>query len=129
MTTEASGYRGRAAVSITSSDPISQLTRAVEAFQRVNRALPNVALDQEKLIALGGLLTQASGALLTLTDLLSVPAHRCDHTRQRSVNVNGTSAARPPAAPRLLQDCRDGYLAAYIHARKFHEHLRRCSRT
>jgi hypothetical protein len=124
MTTEIPGNRRRAAVSVTSSDPISQLARAAETFQRVNRALPSVVLNREELIALGGLLTQISGALLTLTDLLSAPAYRCDRPRLRRANAGATPTLTPPAAPRLLRNCRDGYLAAYAHARAFHDHLR-----
>lgn len=129
MTTEIPGNRRRAAVSVTSSDPISQLSRAVETFHRVNRTLPSVPLSREELIALGGLLTQISGALMTLTDLLSAPAHRCDRPVLPRANSGATRVVRPPAAPRLLRNCRDGYLAAYAHARAFHDYLRRRPRT
>ncbi|MGH3874841.1 MAG: hypothetical protein ACRDSR_25615 [Pseudonocardiaceae bacterium] len=121
--------RRRAAVSVSSSpisnDPVDQLDRVVDAFHQVNRALPKRVLGPEELIALGGLLTQVSGALLTLTDLLSAPAHHYDRTRA------GTSsrAPRPPGATSLLRECRDGYLTAYTSARALHAALRRCSRT
>jgi hypothetical protein len=49
---------------ITSSDTVDLLDRAVEIVHQINRALPNTALDREELIAVGGLLTQISGALL-----------------------------------------------------------------
>lgn len=60
-----------------SSDPIIQLTRVIEIFHLVNRVLTTTALGREELIALGGLLSQISGALLTLTDLLSASANTC----------------------------------------------------
>jgi hypothetical protein len=83
-------------------------------------------LTREELIALGGLLTQVSGALLTLTDLLSAPAHHYDRTRVLHAIADTTSAARPPASTSLLRDCRDGFLVAYSSARAFHADLKRC---
>ncbi|MGH4011501.1 MAG: hypothetical protein ACRDTH_25610 [Pseudonocardiaceae bacterium] len=131
MTNGISSRRRRATVSVsssvTSSDPVDQLDRVVDAFHQINRALPKRVLGHEELIALGGLLTQVSGALLTLTDLLSAPAHHYDRTRLRT-NTDATRAPRPPGATGLLRNCRDGYLAAYTSARALHADLRRCSR-
>ncbi|MGH3902163.1 MAG: hypothetical protein ACRDTA_28720 [Pseudonocardiaceae bacterium] len=114
--------------SVTNNDPVDQLDRVVDAFHQVNRALPKKVLGHEELIALGGLLTQVSGALLTLTDLLSAPAHHYDRTRLLRVETDTPRAHRPPGATGLLRDCRDGYLAAYTSARALHADLRRCSR-
>jgi len=133
MTTGLSHHRRRTAVSVSlpvaSSDPVEQLDRVVDAFHRVNRALPKSVLSREELIALGGLLTQISGALLTLTDLLSAPAHHYDRTRLRGVDTDATPAQRLQGAVSLLRDCRDGFLAAYTSARAFHANLRRGPRT
>jgi hypothetical protein len=132
MTTGISSHRRRTAVSMSSpaasSDPVDQLDRVVEAFHQINRALPKVALSREELIALGGLLTQISAALLALTDLLSTPARHYDRARLLRAETDATPAQRPPAATSLLRDCRDGYLAAYTSARAFHAELRRCPR-
>lgn len=132
MTTGISSHRRRAAVSmslpVTSSDPVDQLDRVVETFHQVNRTLPKAVLGREELIALGGLLTQINGALLTLTDLLSAPAHHYDRARLLRADTDTTSAQRQPAATSLLRDCRDGYFAAYTSARAFHADLRRCPR-
>ncbi|MGH4002148.1 MAG: hypothetical protein ACRDTJ_32305 [Pseudonocardiaceae bacterium] len=119
---------------ITSSDPVEQLDRVVETFHQVNRTLPKTVLGREELIALGGLLTQISGALLTLTDLLSVPAHHYDRTRphqveSHQVDNNTTPAKRLLTATSLLKDCRDSFLAAYTSARAFHADLRQCLRS
>lgn len=126
-------HRRRAAVSVSlpvaSSDPVEQLDRVVDAFHRVNRTLPKTVLSREELIALGGLVTQISGALLTLTDLLSAPAHHYDRTRLRRVDTDASSAQRLRGAVSLLRDCRDGFRAAYTSARAFHADLRRCPRT
>ncbi len=133
MTNGISSRRRRAAVSVSSSvsssDPVDQLDRVVDAFHQVNRALPKKVLGHEELIALGGLLTQVSGALLTLTDLLSAPAHHYDRTRLLRADTDTTRAHRPPDATGLLRDCRDGYLAAYTSARALHADLRRCARS
>ncbi len=133
MTTGITGHRRRTAVSmslsVTSSDPVEQLDRVVETFHQVNRALPKTVLGREELIALGGLLTQISGALLTLTDLLGAPAHHYDRTRLRRADTDTTPATRLPAATSLLRDCRDGFLTAYTSARAFHADLRQCLRT
>ncbi|MGH3966010.1 MAG: hypothetical protein ACRDRY_22630 [Pseudonocardiaceae bacterium] len=133
MTAGLSHRRRRTAVSmslpVASSDPVEQLDHVVDAFHRVNRALPKTVLSREELIALAGLVTQISGALLTLTDLLSAPAHHYDRTRLRRVDSDGTPAQRLRGAVNLLRDCRDGFLAAYISARAFHADLRRCPQT
>jgi hypothetical protein len=133
MTTGVSGHRRRAAVSVSlpviNSDPVEQLDQIVETFHYVNRELPKTILGREELIAVGGLLIQISGALLTLTDLLSVPTHHYDRARLRRADADTTSLQRQPAATGLLRDCRDGVLAAYTSAREFHADLRRCSRT
>jgi hypothetical protein len=130
MTTGISKHRRRTAVSrsyaVTTSDPVELLDRVLETFHQVNRALPKRVLTREELVALGGLLTQVSGALLTLTDLLNAPAHHYDRTRVLHANTDTTPAARPPAATSLLRDCRDGFLMAYTSARAFHADLRRC---
>lgn len=131
MTTGISRHRRRTAVSrscsVTTSDPVELLDRVLETFHQVNRTLPKRVLTREELIAVGGLLTQVSGALLTLTDLLSAPAHHYDRTRVLHPNADTTpAAARPPAATRLLRDCRGGFLLAYTSARAFHADLRRC---
>ncbi|MGH3838887.1 MAG: hypothetical protein ACRDSF_24810 [Pseudonocardiaceae bacterium] len=132
MTSGIAGRRRRTAVSVslpvTSRDPVEQLDRAVDALYQVNRALPKTALSREELIALGGLLIQISGALLTLTDLLSAPTRPYDHARLRRAATNATPAQRPPSATSLLRDCRDGYLAAHRSARALHTDLRRCPR-
>ena len=133
MTTGVSGHRRRTAVSVslpvTSSDPVEQLDQIVETFHQVNRALPKTVLGREELIAVGGLLIQISGALLTLTDLLSVSTHQHDRARLRRADTDTTPIQRLPVATSLLRDCRDGVLAAYNSARAFHADLRRCSRT
>lgn len=135
MTTGVSGHRRRTAVSVSlpsaSSEgwSVEQLDRVIETFHGVNRALPKTVLSREELIALGGLLTQISGALLTLTDLLSAPAHHYDRTRLLRVDGQIAPADRLPDATSLLRDCREGFLAAYTSARAFHADLRRCPRT
>jgi len=108
---------------------VEQLDRVLETFHHVNRALPKTVLGREELIALGGLLTQISAALLTLTDLLGAPAHHYDRTRLLRADTDATPAERLPAATSLLRDCRDGFLTAYTSARAFHADLRRCLRT
>jgi hypothetical protein len=132
MTSRISGHRRRTAVSmscsVTSNDPVEQLDRVIETFHHVNRALSKTVLAREELIALGGLLTQISAALLTLTDLLGAPTHHYDRTRLLRADPDPTSDERP-AAPTLLRDCRDGFLAAYTSARAFHADLRQCLRT
>jgi hypothetical protein len=130
MTTGITRQRRRSAVSvsspITTDDPVDQLDRVVEILHQVNRALPKTVLDREELIALGGLLTQISGALLMFTDLLSAPAHHCNRAQLRRADTEVTPTQQQPAATSLLRDCRDGYLAAYTSARTFHADLRRC---
>lgn len=129
MTTGVSGHRRRSAVSVSlpvaSSDPVEQLDRVVETVHHVNRALPRTVVGREELIALGGLLIQVSAALLTLTDLLSVPTQHYDRTRPRRTDTDTTPATRLPAATSLLRDCRNGVLATYTSAREFHAALRR----
>ncbi|MGQ0776032.1 MAG: hypothetical protein ACT4NY_16685 [Pseudonocardiales bacterium] len=131
MTTKVSSHRQRAAVSlsIASSEPVEQLDHAVDALHRVNRALPRAALGREELIALGGLLTQISGALLTLADLLSGPAQDYDSTRLLRAEADALRTGRLPSASTLLQDCRNGFFAAGASARAFHADLRRCPPT
>jgi hypothetical protein len=130
MTTGISRHRRRTAVSrsyaVTTSDPVELLDRVLETFHQVNRALPKRVLTPEELIALGGLLTQVSGAMLTFTDLLSAPTHHYDRTRVLHANADTIPAARPPGAISLLRDCRAGLLVAYTSARAFHADLRRC---
>ena len=131
MTTGITRQRRRTAVSvslpITTNDPVDQLDHVVEILHQVNQALPKTVLGREELIALGGLLTQISGALLTLTDLLSAPAHHYDRVQMRRADIEATPTQRQPAAATsLLRDCRDGYLVAYTSARTFHAGLRRC---
>jgi hypothetical protein len=132
MTNRIFGQRRRTVVSmscsVTSNDPVEQLDRVIEAFHQVNRALPKTVLGREELIALGGLLTQISAALLTLTDLLGAPAHHYDRTRLLRTETGTTPAKRLPATTSLLRDCRDGFLAAYTSARAFHADLRRYPR-
>ena len=129
MTTGISRQRRRTAVSVslptTTNDPVDQLDRVVEILHQVNRALPKTVLGREELIALGGLLTQVSSALLTLTDLLSGPTHHYDRAQLRRANTKTTPTKPQPAATSLLRDCRDGYLVAYTSARTFHASLRR----
>ena len=126
MTNGVSEHRGRTAVSlpVASSEPVEQLDRAVDALHRVNRTLPRTVLSREELIALGGLLTQISGALLTLTERLSTPAQHYDRTRRLRADTGTTAAERLSPATSLLQDCRDGFLAAGTSARAFHADLR-----
>jgi hypothetical protein len=130
MTTGDSDRRRRLGVSLSSldasSEPVDQISRAVEIFHRVNRTLPTTVVGREELIALGGFLTQVSGALLTLTDLLSASAHHFDRTPLRRVHAHTTSAQRRPTAASLLRDCRAGYLAACTSAQALHADLRRC---
>lgn len=118
-------HHHRAALSLSQppsrDEPVEQLDRAIDNLHRVNRALPETVLDREGLIALGGLLTQISGALLTLTELLLPPAHHHDRTRAHG---EYTDATRRPAAA-LLCDCRSSYLAAHASARAFHADLKR----
>ncbi len=132
MTAGITGQRRRTAVSmsvpVTSSDPVEQLDRALEVCHQVNQALPKAVLGREELIAIAGLLTQISAALLTFTDLLSAPTHHYDRTRLRRANTAGTPATRLPAATSLLRDCRDGLLTAYTCARAFHAELKQCVR-
>ncbi|MGH3905379.1 MAG: hypothetical protein ACRDTE_14495 [Pseudonocardiaceae bacterium] len=116
--------RRRAEVSLSSpdasSEPVEQLDRAVEIIHRVTRALPGRVLSREELIALGGLLTQISGALLTFTDLLIAPVHHYDRTR----TVRAETAVTTQATL-LLRECRDSYLAAGTSAREFHADIKR----
>lgn len=130
MTTRISGRRRRTAVSVSvpvpvnASDSVDQLDRIVEIFHQVNRTLPKTVLGDEELIALGGLITQINGALLTLTELLSAPTHHYDRTRLLRADAGAAPPQRPPSAASLLRDCREGYLAVYTSARMFHADLR-----
>ncbi|MGH3976207.1 MAG: hypothetical protein ACRDS9_23220 [Pseudonocardiaceae bacterium] len=133
MTNEISGRRPRRALSVSlpaDSDPVAELDRLVEIFYQVNRTLPKTVLSREELIALGGLLTQISGALLTLTDLLSAPTHHYDRTLLLSEVADATPAQQLqlPTPTGSLRNCRDSYLAAYAYARAFHAGLKRCPR-
>lgn len=118
MTYGITGHRRRATLSVSSpvgnNGPIEQLDHVVDILNKVNRALPLTGLGRAELIAIGGLLTQISDALVTVTDVLGAPAQHHDRTR---------------AAARLLQDCRDGYVTAHTSARAFHADLKRGGRT
>lgn len=108
-------------VPTTSSEPVEQLDRAVEIIHQVSRTVSTTVVDREELIALGGLLTQISGALLTLADQLIAPAHHYDRTR--ALRHHSTAAHQP--STRLLLDCRNNYLSASSAARAFHAQLKR----
>ncbi|HEX2301501.1 MAG TPA: hypothetical protein VHH34_23870 [Pseudonocardiaceae bacterium] len=115
------GHRRRAALSVSvpadqpvdKDDPIEQLDHVVDVLNKVNRVLPLTGLGRAELIAIAGLLTQISGALLTVTDLIGTSAQHCDRTR---------------AAAGSLRDCRDGYAAAHTFARAFHADLKQGAR-
>ncbi|MGH3814611.1 MAG: hypothetical protein ACRDUV_19550 [Pseudonocardiaceae bacterium] len=117
--------RRRSEVSLSSpeasSGPVEQLDRAVEILHGVSRALPETVLSPEELIALGGLLTQISGALLTLTELLIAPVHHYDRTRVPDENTD----IKTPTAATLLRDCRNSYIDASAAARAFHADIKR----
>lgn len=98
---------------VDNNDPVQQFDHVVDILNQVNRVLPLTAVGREELIALGGLLTQISGALLEVTDLLGAAAQHPDRTR---------------VATRLLQDCRDSYVTAHTGARVFHADLKRGAR-
>lgn len=133
MTTGVSGHRRRSTVSVSlpvaSSDPVAQLDLIVETLHHVNRALPRTVLGREELLAVGGLLIQLNGALLTFADVLSASVHQHDRTRRRWTDADSTPVPRLPVATDLLRGCRDGFLAAYTSARAFHADLRQCPRT
>ncbi|MGH3983793.1 MAG: hypothetical protein ACRDSN_16015 [Pseudonocardiaceae bacterium] len=120
------GTTGAVLMPVTSSDLVAMLDQVLEAVHQVNRALPMAVLGREELIAFGGLLTQIGGALLTLADLMSAPVRHYDRTRIRHADTDTTVVRPPPAASRLLRDCRDGFLAAYRAARACHADLRQC---
>lgn len=125
-----SQQRRRAAVSLSlpvvDEGPVEHLDQAVEIIHRVTRALPETVLNREELIALGGLLTQISGALLTFTDLLIAPVHHYDRTRAvRQPTDTTTTAQRLQAATTSLLNCRNSYLAASTSARAFHADIKR----
>lgn len=115
--------RRRTEVSLSSpeasSEPVEQLDRAVEIIHRVTRALPGRVVGREELIALGGLLTQISGALLTFTDLLIASVDHYERTRA----VHDTDVTTQ--ATLLLRECRNSYLAAGASAREFHADIKR----
>ncbi|MGH3985718.1 MAG: hypothetical protein ACRDTZ_00165 [Pseudonocardiaceae bacterium] len=114
--------RRRPTVSVSSpvtDDPVARLDEVVEACLRVNRVLPGRVLGREELIAVAGLLTQVSAALVRLTDLLGPAVAYQD--RVRCLRVAGGDPASGPA----LVDCRDGYVAAWRAARALHAGLKR----
>lgn len=131
MTSGMSNRRRRTAVSLsmspTGGDPIDQLDRVVETFHQVNRALSATALGRTELIALGGLLTQISSALLALTDQLAAPTQHFDRTVPHRGYIATSGASRPAVAGGSLQECRNGIRAAYAAARAFHADLRQLS--
>jgi hypothetical protein len=133
MTTGVAGHRRRAAVSVASpvvsNDLVEQLDLIVETVHHVNLTLPRIVLGWDELLAVGGLLTQINGALLTFTDLLSAPVHHHDRRQLGQTDPDSTPVQRLPVATSLLRDCQDGFLAAYTSARAFHADLRRCPRT
>ncbi|MGH4026652.1 MAG: hypothetical protein ACRDRV_18935 [Pseudonocardiaceae bacterium] len=118
MTYGIAGHRRRATLSVSSpvdnNGPIEHLDHVVDILNKINRALPLNALGRAELTAIGGLLTQISSALVTVTDVLSAPVQDCDRTR---------------AATRLLRDCRDGYVTAHTSAQALHADLKRGART
>lgn len=121
-----SRQRRRATVSLSCPsptarcEPVERIDRAVELIHQANRAVVGVAVDRDELIALAGLLTQISGALLTLTDQLIAPAHHFDRTRA----LRQDQTTRPPTTHALLE-CRNSYLTASTAARAFHAELKR----
>ncbi|MGH3631109.1 MAG: hypothetical protein ACRDRL_27155 [Sciscionella sp.] len=123
-----SHYRRRHRVSLSAPplpiepiDPVEHLDHATEIIHRTNRALTATVPDHDELIALAGLLTQASDALLTLTDLLITSTSRRDRTPTAQ---NSTNATRSHATIDLLRDCRNSYLTARATAQALHAHLR-----
>lgn len=104
--------------------PVEQLDRAIECIHQANRALPGTALSREELVALGGLLTQASRALLSLTELLIAPVHHSERTRSHTGGP-GAPAPNQQTATTFLRDCRSSYLDAANSARAFHANLKR----
>ncbi len=131
MTNGVSNRRRRTAVSLSmsaaSADPIDQLDRVVETFHQVNRALSSTVLGRTELIALGGLLTQISSALLALTDQLAAPTQHFDRNLPHRTYIATTGSSRPAVAGGSLQECRNGIRAAYTAARAFHADLRQRS--
>jgi hypothetical protein len=124
----ASRPRRRSEVSLSSPDagnePVEQLDRAVEIIHRATRGLPGTVLSREELIALGGLLTQISSALLTFSELLLAPVHHYDRIRAGNDSTD-TATPRRPTATALLRDCRNGYHTASVAARAFHADVKR----
>lgn len=104
----------------TPNDPVEALDLVVETCHRLNRMLPAQVLDREELIALAGLLTQVSGALLRLTDLLVAPIASCDRARQLRPDAD-----KAPVAASTLVGARAGYRVAYSSARAMHANLKR----
>lgn len=121
-----SGPRRRAEVSLScpemSSEPVGQLDQAVELLHRVTRGLSARPLGPEELIALGGLLTQISGALLTITDMLTAPVQH--YSRARTGGAD-SAAAHKPTAGTLLREARNSYHVAGLAARSLHAELKR----
>jgi hypothetical protein len=119
--------RRRRAVSlsmpVTSNDPIEQLNLVIQTFQGVNQILKATVLGREELIALGGLLTPITHALVTFTDLLDTHADRSSRTHPPRPDSDTTAI---PAASTSLQHYRDGLLAASTAAQTLRAELKRC---
>lgn len=117
-----SHYRRRPHVSLSAPtlaiEPVEHLDHATEIIHRTNRALAATAPDHEELIALAGLLTQITGGLLTLTELLMTSISRRDPT------LLAQDGTRPHAALGPLEDCRNSYYIARTTARAVHAHLK-----
>jgi hypothetical protein len=123
-------YRRRRPVSLSAPsagvvpagvEPAEQLDRAVEVIHRANRALAAAVPERDELVALGGLLTQISGALGTITERLLTSVHR--HDRGSAIN-NCPEGIRSQTAADLLRDCRNSYRAACASALALHAHLK-----
>lgn len=118
MTPRSTRRRTKVSVSLQGfiePDPVSHLDQMLEACHQVNQALPGLVLGREELIALAGLLTQVSGALVRTTELLAMSVQYQDRRHQ------GRTMSTTPA----LQSCRDGYQTAYRSARDLHAGLKR----
>lgn len=118
-------HRRRRRVSLSApaltTEPVGHLDHATEMIHRTTRSLAAIVPDHDELIALAGLLTQISGALLTLTELLTTSTHQGDRT---PTGEDSTDATRTPTAADLLRDCRNSYLTAHATARAAHAHLK-----
>jgi hypothetical protein len=127
--TTVSGRRQRRGVSLSAPGVSGalgeQLSRVSEILDRVNRTLPRrTVTGREELSALGGLLTEISGGLVTLTNLLSASAHHYDRTQVPRAGTDTTASEHRPAPFGLLRDCQDACAAAHAAARAFHAELR-----